>query len=138
MDAKVFALAWDNSGNLYAGGDFTTAGVSSANYIAKWNSTTSTWSAMGTGAGGGGVRALEFGSDGKLYVEAGNFIYAGVTAASIILPNGVTNLVGAGNWHERWGYLVPLNSATACCMPAGVHLSANQQDHEWDGGAGRH
>jgi hypothetical protein len=34
----VWALAWDGE-NLYAGGDFTTAGGISANYIAKWDGT---------------------------------------------------------------------------------------------------
>ena len=33
----VYALAVDASGTLYAGGDFTTAGGVSANYIAKWD-----------------------------------------------------------------------------------------------------
>src|SRR5437899_9743848 len=33
--------------NLYAGGEFTTAGGSAVNYIAKWNG--SSWSALGSG-----------------------------------------------------------------------------------------
>ena len=33
--------------NLYAGGDFTTAGGVTANYIAKWDG--SAWSALGSG-----------------------------------------------------------------------------------------
>ena len=33
----VYALAVDASGNLYAGGNFTTAGGVSANRIAKWD-----------------------------------------------------------------------------------------------------
>ena len=43
----VYALAVDASGNLYAGGDFTTAGGVSANRIAKWDG--SSWSALGSG-----------------------------------------------------------------------------------------
>jgi len=35
------------TGSLYAGGHFTTAGGVSANYIAKWNG--SSWSALGSG-----------------------------------------------------------------------------------------
>ena len=43
------ALAWDGT-NLYVGGDFTTAGgVANTKCIAKWNSTTNVWSALGTG-----------------------------------------------------------------------------------------
>ena len=36
--------------NLYAGGDFTTAGGVPANHIAKWNG--SAWSALGSGIDG--------------------------------------------------------------------------------------
>jgi hypothetical protein len=38
------------SSDLYAGGDFITAGGVSANYIAKWNG--SSWNALGSGIGG--------------------------------------------------------------------------------------
>ena len=44
----VSALAVSGS-TLYAGGDFTTAGGSAANYIAQWNG--SSWSALGSGMG---------------------------------------------------------------------------------------
>ena len=41
-------MRWRSSGSdLYAGGFFTTAGGSPANYIAKWNGTN--WSALGSG-----------------------------------------------------------------------------------------
>jgi hypothetical protein len=45
----VSALAVSGS-TLYAGGDFTTAGGSAANYIAQWNG--SSWSALGSGMNG--------------------------------------------------------------------------------------
>ena len=47
VNGYVNALALDGSGNLYAGGDFTTAGGVSANRVAKWNG--SKWSALGSG-----------------------------------------------------------------------------------------
>ena len=49
----VDALAVSGT-NLYAGGDFTTAGGVKANYIAKWDG--SAWSALGSGMGGGTIR----------------------------------------------------------------------------------
>ena len=51
--ASVSALAVSGS-DLYAGGDFTTAGGSAANYIAKWNG--SSWSALGSGMNGVSMR----------------------------------------------------------------------------------
>jgi trimeric autotransporter adhesin len=56
---------------LVAGGDFTTAGGISANYIAQWNGTT--WSALESGLGGV-VRALVVYEE--LLVAGGDFISA--------------------------------------------------------------
>ena len=59
--------------DLYAGGDFTTAGGSAANYIAKWNG--SSWSALGSGMNGCTCAALAV-SGSDLYA-GGNFTTAG-------------------------------------------------------------
>ena len=77
----VSALAV-SGGTLYAGGDFTSAGGSPANYIAQWNG--SSWSALGSGMGGSypSVRALAV-SDSTLYA-GGYFTNAGGTAANAI------------------------------------------------------
>ena len=45
LNDYVRALALDSSGNLYAGGDFSTAGGISANHIIKWNGTA--WVSIG-------------------------------------------------------------------------------------------
>ncbi len=85
LNATVNALAVDLSGNLYAGGDFTTAGVVSASRIAKWNGTT--WSALGSGMSAVGftptVTALEFDLYRNLYA-GGNFTTAGGVSANRI------------------------------------------------------
>ena len=77
------------SGNtLYAGGNFTTAGGVSANYVAKWDG--SEWSALGGGMAGGNypyVYALAV-SETTLYA-GGSFTDAGgVVANNIAKWNG--------------------------------------------------
>ena len=82
----VKALAVDGSGNLYAGGLFTAAGGVTANSIAKWNG--SSWEALGSGIGGGGIYALAADGSGNLYA-CGMFTTAGgIPANSIAKWNG--------------------------------------------------
>ena len=53
MNGTVYALAVDRSGTaVYAGGSFTTAGGAPANRIARWDTTTQSWSALGAGMDG--------------------------------------------------------------------------------------
>jgi hypothetical protein len=80
MNNLVQALAFDKSGNLYAGGYFTTAGGIAANHIAKWNG--SSWSALGNGMNDY-VQALAFDGSGNLYA-GGYFTTAGGVAANYI------------------------------------------------------
>ena len=75
---EVWALAFDDQGNLYAGGDFTTAGGIQANYIARWDG--SSWSALGRGMDAQ-VTDLAADSQGNLYA-AGWFERAGDVEAS--------------------------------------------------------
>ena len=89
--------------DLYAGGDFTTAGGSAANYIAKWNG--SSWSALGSGISGcpisdygGSVSALAVsGSDlyaGGNFTTAGGKVSAYVARAVLGDAPGYNQLVG--------------------------------------------
>jgi hypothetical protein len=78
MNGVVRALAVDRSGNLYAGGSFTTAGGVSASRIAKWNGTS--WSALGAGVNQN-VYTLAFDADGRLYA-GGGFTTAGGASAN--------------------------------------------------------
>ncbi len=92
-DSPVRAAAVDASGNLYIGGDFTFAGETNANYIAKWNG--SNWSALRSGIGSDdplnnppSVRALAV-LGGDLYV-GGRFTRAdGTPANNIAKWNGI-------------------------------------------------
>jgi hypothetical protein len=90
----VLMLAIAPDGTLYAGGNFTTIGGVSANYVAKWNGTT--WSALGSGMNSY-VNALAVAPDGTLYA-GGNFSTAGgVSVSNIAKWNGSTwSALGSG------------------------------------------
>ncbi len=70
IDQKVWALAFDEAGNLYAGGEFTQAGGVAASKLAKWDG--SSWSALGDGVNLGFVDALAFDAVGNLYAGEGS------------------------------------------------------------------
>jgi len=80
MNGLVYALAIDNSGNLYAAGQFTMAGGLAANSIVKWNG--SAWAVLGLGIDGS-VSTMACDNAGNLYV-AGWFYTAGGAAANNI------------------------------------------------------
>lgn len=81
--ASVYALARGLDGTIYAGGDFTDAGGSGADYLAKWNG--SNWSIVRSATAlNGVVFALAVGPDGKIYV-GGSFTNAdGIANADYI------------------------------------------------------
>jgi len=66
------ALAFDRSGNLYVGGEFTNAGGLAVNRIAKWDG--STWTNLPGERAGGNIYELAFDSSGNLYAAGGNTI----------------------------------------------------------------
>jgi hypothetical protein len=81
------------SGNdVYVGGQFTLlANGTSANYIAKWNSNTSTWSTLTSGASNGvngGVNAITI---------SGSDVYVG--GAFTLLGNGTTSAKYIAKWN---------------------------------------
>lgn len=88
-DQPVKALLATPWGDLYAGGDFATAGGEAAGKVAKWDG--AAWSAFGAGLNGN-VNAMALSSINNLYV-AGDFTTAGgVNAAHVALYD-------AGGWH---------------------------------------
>ena len=75
--------------DLYAGGYFTTAGGSAANYIAKWNGTN--WSALGSGMSGSIPHVYALGVSGSDLYAGGAFRTAGGNA-----PNRIAKWDGNG------------------------------------------
>jgi hypothetical protein len=74
VNSTVYALAVNDSGSLFVGGNFISAGGDTGiNYIAEWNG--NSWNALGSGVNGE-VYALEIDSAGNLYV-GGHFNLAG-------------------------------------------------------------
>jgi prepilin-type N-terminal cleavage/methylation domain-containing protein len=95
--------------DVYAGGNFTTAGGSAANYIAKWDG--SAWSALGSGMGGTafpGVNALAVsGSDlyaGGFFTTAGGKVsgYAARANIGVVVPPVLSILRSGGDVALSW------------------------------------
>jgi hypothetical protein len=71
---------------VYAGGTFTTAGGSAANFIAAWDPVARTWSALGSGPTYN-VRDIAFTANGDVIVTTSN---SGGTAGTVERWNGAT------------------------------------------------
>lgn len=98
VNEPVNALITDSLGNLYAGGDFTTAGGKAANHIAKWDG--SHWNPLGKGVGGGSVKTLALGpvtTPRYLYV-GGDFTTAGGKIAQGIAKWSRVPRTGMPSW----------------------------------------
>ena len=90
----VYAVAFDSNGNLYVGGDITSAGGVAVNNIAKWNGTS--WSAVGRGLNHN-VYALTADSSGNLYAGGYFGTAGGVTVNRIAKWNGTSwSALGTG------------------------------------------
>lgn len=106
----VYALAFDPAGNLYVGGNFTTASGVSVNNIAKWNIAAATWEALGSGTVGtnGTVRALVFDpTSNNLYV-GGDFTQAGGNPINHIARWDATG----SSWNDTGGTNGDVNALT--------------------------
>jgi len=83
LNGNVFAIAVSGN-NVFVGGFFTQAGGVSANFVARYDLTTNTWSSLGTGAQNGvngQVNALAIDGLGRVYV-GGFFTEAGGVSAN--------------------------------------------------------
>ena len=95
LDGAVRDVTVTPNGDLYAAGDFTAAGATTLNYIAKWNGTD--WVELGGGLGGP-VYAITSDSQGNIYA-VGDFTATGnlTPAARIAKWNGTAwSALGTG------------------------------------------
>lgn len=95
VNGKIWALAKDPQGGLYAGGEFTASGNTTVNGVARWDGTS--WQALGDGILGK-VSSLLY-AEGKLYA-GGTFQKAGsAEALNVALWDPTTQMwsqLGAG------------------------------------------
>jgi trimeric autotransporter adhesin len=136
---RIYALAIDSMGNLYAGGEFESIGAINAKNIAKWDG--SSWSGLGEGIPGKLVRAIVCATNGNVYA-GGAFDMAGSAVAhniakwdgnawsglgegiqiepDVYIPVFALTLDGKGNLYAGGGFSV-----------AGTVAAANVA--KWDG-----
>lgn len=84
-NGRINALALSDNDLLYAGGEFTNAGGTLANYIAQWNG--SSWLALGSGLAGGdasGPYVSSITTEGNALYVGGDFTKAGGLAITNI------------------------------------------------------
>ena len=103
VNSFVNALAIDGSGKVYVGGEFTQAGGVSANYVARFDPLTNTWSSLGTGAQNGvngSVYSLVVDVSGRVYVGGGFTQAGGIISYRVARFDPLTNLwsvLGSGS-----------------------------------------
>jgi len=84
VNDRVFALAVVGN-EVVVGGIFTSAGGVSANYVARFNTQTNTWSSLGTGSSNGvNDRVFALAVVGNEVVVGGEFTFAGGIASTFI------------------------------------------------------
>lgn len=80
INGPIYATAIAPNGDVYVGGDFTIAGTTTANSIARWDG--SRWHALGIGVNGT-VNAIAIAKNGTVYA-GGSFTLAGGAMANAI------------------------------------------------------
>ncbi|HOA59899.1 MAG: hypothetical protein KA191_03525 [Verrucomicrobia bacterium] len=133
---EVYAVAADDSGNVYIGGEFTVVGDVVANGLAKWDG--SAWTAVGSGLGGTefvAVYALAV-SGTDLYV-GGSFETAGGVEAHHIAKWDGSAWTAVGSGVNGWVHALCLNGTDLYAggdftLAGGVEANSIAK---WDGSA---
>ena len=115
---------------MYVGGDFALAGGSSANGVAAWDITTSSWSALGGSVNAPAYAFALDSSNQKLYV-GGNFTTAAGTTVNRVAVYNITNSTwsalgtGLGGTGGVNGYAFALDSSNQKLYIGGDFTTAN-------------
>jgi len=117
FNSIVFSIKIGPDGSVYFGGQFTNVdGIAAADGIVKYNPTTNSFSALGTGvsvAGSDYVTDMAFDSSGNLYA-VGTFATMG----------GVANTAGIAKWNgSAWSALgTGANNDVSCVLCVGSNV----------------
>ena len=104
MNNTVYALAVSGT-DVYAAGEFTTAGGVPANRVAKWNG--AAWSALGSGIGNNTVTALAV--SGTDVYAGGTFTQAGGSPVNKIAKWDGANWTSLGTGISAYVYAIAVN-----------------------------
>lgn len=123
---KIVTVPTATGHDVYAFGEFTTAGGTSANYAAKWNG--SAWSALGpnTASSNGYVYDALYSPDGYIYMGG-----AWTTFGTVSAPSAPTlSTAISGNLNGTYGYKVSATTAqgeTLCSTAGGPTSPSSTQ-----------
>jgi hypothetical protein len=97
LNGTIYAIDVDLNGNVYVGGSFANIGtLTDVNNIAKWNSTSNAWEALGTTKGViGTVYAIKVDASNNVYIGGRFNTAGGITVNNIAMWNGTWNTVGS-------------------------------------------
>jgi hypothetical protein len=123
-DVRGIAISGDN---VYVGGAFAHAGNVPGTYaIARWTTTTLSWSALGGGTSGGSVGDVAV--DGGIVYVSGGFGSVNKVVNPIV-PADYLNVQNVAGWNGQWfalgsGANVGVNSGTWAVAPGGGNVYA--------------
>ena len=132
LNSNVSALGIDSLGNIYVGGGFTRTGPGVAtggievNRIAKWNPTTSTWSALIDSSSGIPIIGLNTNSVLGLVIDSTDNVYVTgtfTTTGTVTTPGIVVNRIA--KWNPNTSTWTALGSGIPPVGGVGVDIDSN-------------
>jgi hypothetical protein len=132
VNSTINALNLDKNGNLFAGGDFTSAGGLTANHVAKWDG--EKWLTLGSGLDGP-VDAMAFDQANNLYV-GGSFSHAGGLPANNIARWDGYNWTALGSGVNAGVSSLVIDKDNHIFVGGGFTVAGNQPANYiamWDG-----